>query len=167
MKAWFPIILLALTALTSCKTNQNRTTSPELGEGEFHSFISQPGTLNIVDFHADWCGPCRTLGPVLEQVVRDHADLVQLRKVDVDAQQELASQQGVRSIPDVRFYIDGKLVHKFTGAYPKQQIEDMVATHIVSLPERTAGSSESGAGEPAIIEPYTEDSLPPGISRAE
>ena len=168
MKAWFPILLLALSSLTSCETNHKSATSPELGEGEFQSFTSQPGTLNIVDFHADWCGPCKRLGPILADIASENTEIVRLRKVDIDAEGELAAQQGVRSIPDVRFYIDGKMVDKFVGAYPRERIERMIETHQQSItkhagktPDAQQGAATQGSSG---IELPAGNPLPPGMT---
>ncbi len=105
----------------------------DLSETEYGSFIAEPGRLNIVDFHADWCPPCRALAPVLTEIVEANGHVVRLGKINVDHAQELAREQGVSGIPDVRFYVDGKLVHKFTGAPPKAQLEELIATHSATI----------------------------------
>jgi putative thioredoxin len=72
----------------------------------------------VVDFWAAWCGPCRTLAPVLEQAVAERAGQVALVKVDVDANQELAASFGVRGIPAVKAFRNGRPVADFVGAQP-------------------------------------------------
>ena len=81
----------------------------------------------VVDFWAEWCGPCKTLGPALERVAEDHDGAFQLVKVDVDSNQQLAMQFGIQSIPTVVAFRDGQLVSQFTGAIPETSIRQWVA----------------------------------------
>jgi putative thioredoxin len=80
----------------------------------------------IVDFWAEWCQPCKTLGPALERVAAEHADDIDLVKVDVDANQQLSAQFGVQSIPTVIAFRDGQPVAQFTGAIPEATIRNWV-----------------------------------------
>jgi thioredoxin len=76
----------------------------------------------VVDFWAAWCGPCRALGPVIESEVEQRADRLELAKIDVDAEQELAARYGIRSIPTVAIFRDGVPVTGFVGAHPAATI---------------------------------------------
>jgi putative thioredoxin len=80
----------------------------------------------IVDFWAPWCGPCKTLGPVLEKLVREAKGKVKLVKVDIDQSPEIASQLRVQSIPAVFAFVDGRPVDGFMGAVPESQIRQFI-----------------------------------------
>jgi thioredoxin len=92
----------------------------------------------VVDFWAEWCGPCRALGPAIEQEVGKREGRVELVKVDVDAEQELAARYGIQSIPTVAVFRDGEAVTGFVGAYPAATIgaflDDVLAKEPAATP---------------------------------
>jgi putative thioredoxin len=76
----------------------------------------------VVDFWAAWCGPCRSLGPAIEAEAGKREGKLELAKVDVDAEQELAARYGIQSIPTVAVFRNGEIVNGFVGAYPAAAI---------------------------------------------
>lgn len=86
------------------------------------ALTANPGVL-LVDFWAEWCGPCRAVAPVLDDLVRDAGGRVTLAKVNVDENPGLAARYGIRSIPTILFVKDGKVVDQVIGAVPKGQLK--------------------------------------------
>ena len=84
----------------------------------------------LVDFWATWCGPCKTLGPLIEKIVGEYNGAVRLAKVDCDKEQQLAAMFGVRSIPTVVLVREGQLVDGFTGALPESALREFLARHV-------------------------------------
>lgn len=88
------------------------------------SLISGEKTT-IVDFWAEWCGPCRALGPILDKLAEEHPD-IQVVKVNVDENSELSTEYGIRSIPAVYIYKNGVEANKFLGLKNKEEIKKLI-----------------------------------------
>jgi putative thioredoxin len=100
----------------------------------------------LVDFWATWCGPCKTLGPILEKLAAEYNGAFRLAKVDVDKNQELAAMFGVRSIPTVMLVKDGQLLDGFAGALPEGQLREFLSRHVQPL-EGDAGAEPTPVEE--------------------
>lgn len=84
----------------------------------------------LVDFWAEWCGPCKAVGPVLEELSDEYSDKFRVAKVNVDENPELASEYGIRSIPTMILFKDGKQADSVIGALPKENIVDFVTENL-------------------------------------
>lgn len=98
----------------------------ELNQTTFDPFIKHADKPVLVDFWATWCGPCRMLAPVVEQLAANHADTLTVAKVNVDDCPDLASRYGIMSIPTLLLFKNGELVDKAVGYQPLEGLEAFV-----------------------------------------
>jgi putative thioredoxin len=104
----------------------------------------------VVDFWAEWCGPCRQLGPVLEASVEETAGAVELVTVDVDANPQVAMRYRVQSIPAVKAFRDGRMVDEFTGALPRPMVDSFVRLLLPSEADRLVGLGDEASVRKAL-----------------
>jgi thioredoxin 1 len=94
--------------------------------------VLESGQPVLVDFWAEWCGPCRMIAPAVEELAREFEGRAKIVKVNVDEQQELAMQYGIRSIPTLLFFQAGKVVDQIVGAAPKNTLSSKL-TNLVGV----------------------------------
>ena len=96
-----------------------------LNDGNYEEVVSKSDKVIVVDFYADWCGPCKVLSPILERVEDKNPNLV-FAKVNVDDSIECARNNNIRNIPTVLFIKDNKVINKFTGSRTEDIIQTMI-----------------------------------------
>lgn len=91
----------------------------EVNDSNFEEVVLKSEKLVIIDFWAEWCGPCRMVDPIIKEISEEYAGRVLAAKVDVDSNPGISSKLGIRNIPTVMFFKDGEMVDKQVGAVPK------------------------------------------------
>lgn len=95
-----------------------------LNEAEFKDLVLDAKGVELVDFFATWCGPCKALGPVLEQLAPEFEDKVKIYKVDIDKSQNLAAMYRVMSVPTMKIFKDGQVVETIVGLQPESALRE-------------------------------------------
>jgi thioredoxin 1 len=101
-------------------------------DADFEQQVEKAGGLTVVDFWATWCGPCRMIAPILDQLATEYAGKVRIAKLDVDQNIRTATRFNVRSIPMLLFFKDGKVVDQIVGAVPKNMIQAKFEQHVTA-----------------------------------
>jgi len=102
----------------------------ELTAASFQADILQADKPVLVDFWASWCGPCRALGPVVEEIGEEMADRLTVLKCNVDDEGELAQKFGIMSIPTLILFKHGEIAHKIIGNQPKATLVEQIEAHL-------------------------------------
>jgi thioredoxin 1 len=104
----------------------------ELTDDNFQKEVLESSTPVLVDFWAVWCGPCRAIAPLVEEIARDYEGKLKVGKMDVDAHQDVPIRFGIRSIPTLMVFKNGKVVEQIIGGIPKQQLLSKVTPHLAA-----------------------------------
>jgi thioredoxin 1 len=103
----------------------------EVTDTNFDNEVLKSQTPVLVDFWAEWCGPCKMIAPVVEEIAKEYDGKVKVAKLDVDANPQTAGKFGVRSIPTLLVFKEGQVVDQIVGAVPKRHLVDKVEKHVV------------------------------------
>ncbi|GAB1580283.1 thioredoxin [Phyllobacterium phragmitis] len=105
---------------------ESQMATVKIDASNFQSDVLQSSEPVVVDFWAEWCGPCKMIAPALEEIASEMEGQVKIAKVNIDENPELAAQFGVRSIPTLLLFKDGELAANMVGAAPKSRLSDWI-----------------------------------------
>ena len=102
----------------------------EFNDSNFQAEVLDSNQLSMIDFWAEWCGPCRAIGPVVEELSKEFEGRVNIGKVNVDHNPQLSMNYGITSIPAILFIKNGQVVDKLVGAQPKHNFVKKIESHL-------------------------------------
>ena len=102
----------------------------EMTDSNFEQEVLSSDRPVLVDFWAEWCGPCKMIAPIVEELAQEYDGKLKVGKVDVDSNQQVSMQFGVRSIPTLLIFKSGKVVEQVIGAVPKRLLAEKIAKHL-------------------------------------
>ena len=102
----------------------------EVTDTNFKNEVLDAKTPVLIDFWAEWCGPCKMIDPIVDELAREYAGKLKVGKVDVDNNQQISMQFGIRSIPTLLIFKNGKVVDQIVGAVPKRTLADKISKHL-------------------------------------
>lgn len=104
----------------------------EITDAQFENEVIQSDKLVLVDFWAPWCGPCRAIAPILNELAKEREESVKIVKINVDEEQVNAAKLGIMTIPTLVLFKDGQAVDRLLGGYPKRAIVERVDKHLTA-----------------------------------
>jgi len=104
----------------------------EVTDSNFENEVLKSELPVLVDFWAEWCGPCKMVAPVVEEIAKEYDGKVKVAKLDVDSSPQTAGKFGIRSIPTLLVFKDGQVVDQIVGAVPKRHLVEKVEKHVVA-----------------------------------
>jgi thioredoxin 1 len=101
-----------------------------ISDASFEVDVLQSGKPVLVDFWAEWCGPCKAIAPALEELAAHYGDKIQITKMNVDDNREVPAKFGIRGIPTLMVFKDGQFAETLVGSHPKAKIQSLIDAHL-------------------------------------